>query len=455
MSRRAALIAGSTVAAAMALILGLSSVASGPPQHRAKQIILVTIDTLRADYLGCYGYRAKPTSPNLDAWAKEAVVFDKAMSQAPWTVPSLSSAITGHYPVEVGAYTNRCGINPAFPTLPEILRSHGYETAAFFTHPLLARERNGFGRGFDEVYPDAKWLGHPPGEKLPYAELEPTVMHWLDRHANDSFFIWIHDMDTHPPATRGNPYLTKPGWGGYAGEVRWVDEAMGHLIDKLKALGVWDNALFIFTADHGEAFGEHHLAGHQNVMYDEVLRVPLMVHHPGTLPVRIEEPVELFDVFATISDYAGVKPPPEIHSQSLRPLIEQQRTHLERPLVFEARYHYEGGYHKFAVRDREWKLLVTTLDQNILKPAGQTARERQKPHWDLWAPGTKLELYHYSIDPLEKMNVADQHPKTNKRLLADLAAWQNEVTVSAKRMTPVNPVLDQTTRDALHALGYD
>ena len=455
MSKRTAFIARGTAAAVMALVLGLTGCTGPSPQRHGRQIILVTIDTLRDDYLGCYGYSAKPTSPNLDAWSKEAVVFDEAMAQAPWTIPSLSSVLTGHYPIEVGAYTNRCGINSAFPTLPELLQHQGYETAAFLTHPLLANKRNGFRRGFDEVFPDAKWLGHPPGEKLPYADLEPTVMHWLDTHANDSFFIWIHDMDTHTPATTGNPYLSQPSWHGYVGEVHWVDESMGHLITKLKALGIWDKALFIFTADHGEAFGEHKLVGHQNVMYDEVLHVPLMVHHPGTPPARIEEPVELFDVFSTIADYAGVKPPPETHSESLRPLIEQERAHLEKPFVFEARYHFEGSYHKFAVRDREWKLLVTTPDQNVFNPASKEAREWQKPLWDLWAPGTKLELYHYGLDPLEKMNVADQYPKVDKRLLGDLARWQKEVTLSAHRMTPVTPVLDQATRDALHALGYD
>src|SRR5215468_2998905 len=152
-SRRRILLA---VAAALALTAAAIAALRPHPDGvwRPRQVVLITIDTLRADRLGLYGYTQQPTSPNLDAWAHDTVVFDHAMAPAPWTIPSLGALHTGRYPAEVGSYTNADGIHTDFTTLAELFHDRGYATASFNTHALLIGARGGFRQGFDTVYPE-------------------------------------------------------------------------------------------------------------------------------------------------------------------------------------------------------------------------------------------------------------------------------------------------------------
>lgn len=423
--------------------------------QRIPRIVLVTIDALRADRLGVYGYTAKPTSPNIDAWARETAVFEHATSVAPWTVPSMSSVLTGYYPVEVGTYTNRARIRKDVRTLPEILRQEGFRTASFVSHPLLASKEVGFRRGFDEVFPSPEQVSRIKNEKVPFSMIEPLLMKWLDEHARDRFFLWIHNMDPHDPATEGNPYLAEPGWKGYPGEIRWMDEFAGRFVSRLRALGLWDEVLFIFSADHGEAFDDHGIIGHQNLLYDEALRVPLFVRFPGIQPRRIAEPVSLIDLFPTIADYAGLDVPKGVRGESLIPLIEQPGRSRANPYLFHSRWHFEGSYHKLAVRDRDWKLLVTTPDQNLSNPPTKEARENRFPKWDLDADGTKHELFNLRQDPGEKKNVAVENREVVSRMLGVMRDWQTRVAAEpAGGEAPISE-MDPATLEALRALGYE
>jgi len=183
------------------------------------RVILITIDTLRRDRLGTYGFTEEPTSPNIDAWARDAIVFENALTAAPWTIPALSALFTGRYPVEVGAYTNSGGISPDFTTLPELFQEKGYLTANFNSHALLVGDTSGFRRGFDEVAPH-DFVPMMDGEhKTPFAKVEPFLMDWLEEHAQDRFFVWIHDMDPHFPPTEGNPYVEDEDWTPYCGDL--------------------------------------------------------------------------------------------------------------------------------------------------------------------------------------------------------------------------------------------
>jgi arylsulfatase A-like enzyme len=412
---------------------------------RAKQVVLITIDTLRFDRLGLYGYRRRPTSPNLDAWSRGAVVFDRATAPAPWTVPSLSALLTGRYPAEVGSYTNGDGIHPDFTTLAELFRAQGYATASFNTHALLIGVRGGFRQGFDTVYPKELKPIIEDEHKMPYALTEPHLMEWLQAHAHEPFFVWVHDMDPHMPPTTGNPYLADREWSRYDAEVRWMDEAVGRIIERLRALGLGDDLLIVFTADHGEAFGdEHGLTGHQDVMYDEVLRIPLLVQYPGMgAPRRIAEPVELLDVYSTIAELAGLIVPEGTRGQSLAPLLDGRRAERTTPYGFHARYFFEDGSHWLAVRDREWKLLAKTpdADANVVK--------RGAPRWVLDDPKTYLELYRIADDPGEENDLYETHPEQVERLQQVLSDWGDSVAQG-----PTRPELDDATREALRALGY-
>ena len=416
-------------------------------RHSIDKVLLVTIDALRRDRLGLYGYKDQPTSPALDAWAREAIVFDGAVAPAPWTIASLGALFTGHYPAEIGAYTNSCGISPDFTTLPELFQKAGFLTASFSTHRLLIGEAGGFRRGFDEVHPESI---HPilKGEhKMPYAKLEPDVLHWLDDHADEQFFLWIHDMDTHEPATTGNPYIGRPGWLRYEAEVHSVDDAIAHLIVRLQALGIWDDTLVVFTADHGEAFDEHGILGHQDCMYDEVLRIPLMMHVPGIDGARrIAEPVDHLDLFSTLLDLAGIDPPAGSRGKSFAPLIRGERHHLDPRYLFASRYHFEDGHHEIVVRDRHWKLLATAADPN----AKERRDERRAPVWDPDALDTRLELYNLMVDPGEVNDLYDEYPDLVARMQKALEGWHNSTQPPAR----IAPELDEASKETLRGLGY-
>lgn len=448
------LVAGTAVVSWMGALLAACGGRVEEPA-RVPRIILVTIDALRSDRLGAYGYTAKPTSPNIDAFAKETILFERAVSEAPWTLPSMSTVFTGFHAIEAGTYTNRARIRPDAQTLAELLHQKGFHTASFVSHPLLASKETGFRRGFDEVFPDAAQLSRIKHDKVPFAQIEPMLMNWLDQHSRKRFFLWIHDMDTHDPPTEGNPYLKEDGWKGYPGEVRWMDEFAGRLVAKLRALGLWDEVLFIFTADHGEAFDDHNVIGHQNVLYDEALRVPLLIRYPGIAPRRIAEPVSLIDLFPTIAEFAGLQAPKGIRGESLIPILKEPGRLRTNPYLFHSRWHFEGSYHKLAVRDRDWKLLVTTPDQNLSNPPTKDARENRVPQWDLDAEATKLELFDLRQDPGEKSNVAAGHPDVAGRLLAVLRDWQQKVAAPLGEGRPPVVQMDPSTHEALRALGYD
>lgn len=433
------------VTAVLACVAGGLYVAGRVSAPRVRKVVLVSIDALRADRLGCYGY-ARDTSPHIDAVAKESLLFEKAFSHAPWTGPSMSTIFTGRYPIETGMYRNRDRIDSQIPMLAELFQEKGFRTGSLNTHSLLDGPFAGFKRGFD-------YVSERQPLKVPYTQIEPDVMRWLDENAPSSFFLWIHDMDTHPPPTEGNTYRQGKEFRGYDAEVKWVDDAMGRLVDKLKALGIWNEVLFIFTADHGEAFGDHKNVGHQNVMYDEVLHVPLLIRYPGMKRTgRSGETVELLDLFATIGDLAGLDMPPGTRSESLVPIAEGKTERRRKNYAFSSRYYFEDGRHVLAVRDRAWKMIVKVAGVRT-EPGGPLVRP---PQWNLDDPSTTLELYKIAVDPGEKNNLIGGAAPTDvvDRLRAALVAWHELTAPGGKGHQPaVEP--DAATLEALRALGYE
>lgn len=446
MALRRFIIALFAVAAGAVAVLAWLDQSKEPPPWRAKRVVLFTVDTLRADRLGVYGYRGMPTSPHLDAWSQDAIVFDRASSLAPWTVPSLASLFTGRFSSEMGVYTNETGIPPQWPTIAEIFRDAGFATAAFNSHSVLLEEEMGFRRGFDAVFPESAEVVMDGEHKIPFSAAEPDLFRWIDEHAEDRFFIWIHDMDPHHPPTPGNYYLEEEGWRRYDAEVRWVDDAFARIVSHLQARGVWDDdLLFVLTADHGESLGEHDMMGHQNVMYDEVLRVPLLIYYSGmTGPRRVRERVDLLDVRSTILELAGLAEPAGAHGESLVPLLEGERSQRRRDVSVHSRYYFEDGHHEYAIRDRLWKLLVRTAPSEDRLGVGW-------PTWQIEGEGVSYELYNLSVDPEEEDDVAELYPEIVERLRADLEAWNTRL------MEPEDeaPRLDEDDIETLRNLGYN
>ncbi len=408
---------------------------------RADKIVLFTVDTLRADRLGVYGHTGG-TSPHIDAWARDAVVFDRAWAPAPWTVPSLASLFTGRYPSEMAVYTNETGIASQWQTLAERLRAEGYHTASFNSHFVLLQPEMGFTRGFDEVYPATIDRTLDGEHKIPFAIPEVEALRWIEESTHDRFFLWIHDMDPHLPYSPDNPHR-KHGVLPYDAEVRTVDESFSNLIGHLQAHNAWDDVLFVFTADHGEAFGEHGIHGHQDVMYDEVLRIPLIIDAPAIAAARrVREPVDLLDLRKTILELAGVDDE-AARGESLLPLLTGADHRRQRGHTFHSRYYFEDGHHELAVRDRQWKLLL------------RTARSADRlsfnaPGWDPLGAGNRIELYNMSIDPQETDDLSATFPGVVKRLATALARWKASLEIP----TANPPRLEEEDLEALRNLGY-
>lgn len=308
-----------------------------------KNIILITVDTLRSDRLGCYGY-PHPTTPAVDHFAEDALLFEKAYAQASSTCPSIAALITSRMPSEVGVHHNRHRLGKGFPTLAEVLSENGFTTAAFISNFVL-RKGTGFERGFD-IYNDSM-TSHESNRKLLERRAESTtddVISWLETCPKEPFFLWVHYQDPHGPYTPPTSYselfleeldvfnieiplnADNSGVSGiplyqhleektdlrsyiarYLGEIRYFDDSFGRLLQKLKEIGLYTSSLIVFTSDHGESLGEHdHFFAHGEYLYQDQILVPLIIRAPGQSADRITVPVSLLDLYPTFLGLVGV-----------------------------------------------------------------------------------------------------------------------------------------------------
>ena len=325
-----------------------------PPAAGAPNILLIVVDTLRADHLSAYGY-PRSTSPHFDQFARESVWFENAIATSSWTLPSHASMLTGRDPHEHGAETR--ALDERYPTIGEALQHKGYRTAAFSANQYWFARREGFDRGFvrfGDYFFDAHSMAVRPyygrvidelarrttgNLNLPARKTAPDVnaeaLRWIDRGAGRPFFVVMNYFDVHKPYLPPEPYLTKfaasaeafhkttmfddPDFtkmtpaqlqrdiDAYDGAISYVDDAFGRLIDELRASGVLANTIVVVTSDHGESFGEHGMYTHRNALYLEGIRVPLFVSWPGHVPsgARFTQPVSLTSLPSTLLDLLG------------------------------------------------------------------------------------------------------------------------------------------------------
>jgi arylsulfatase A-like enzyme/cytochrome c-type biogenesis protein CcmH/NrfG len=294
--------------AAQAALFALSAAACGTPpaapphSPAARNLLIITIDTLRADRVGVYGHAAART-PGMDALARSGVRFDRAFAVAPITLPSHASIMTGRYPPGHGARHNGIRIDPAVPTLAETLKRAGFATGAFVGAFPLDR-RFGLDRGFDQ-YGDRMPRGAPgqPVNERPGREVADEAVAWLQAHRTSPFFLWVHFFEPHAPygdARGGRPVAER-----YDDEVAEADLQIRRVLD---AVGEARAATIVaVTADHGEAFGEHGEIAHSVFVYDTTLRVPLVVSGPSIAPGVVQAPVSLVDLAPTLLRRLGIQ----------------------------------------------------------------------------------------------------------------------------------------------------
>ena len=399
------------VAAALA-----AYVAWTPASERRLNVILVSIDTLRADHLGCYGYD-RPTSPRIDAFAREAVLFEQTIAAAPSTLASHASMLTGLITPHHGAsFLHRTLLAPQRLTLAEILRGHGYATQSWNGGAQMDRLW-GLDQGFEQ-YRSFATLGSPS----PIDRFETTVaaaLDWLDgRTDRRPFFLFLHTYEVHHPYTPDpelrvlfGTFPTRLGndvslldlrrfnsgaWplergdlehivASYDAEIRSVDRAFGHLIEGLRERRLIESTLVVLTSDHGEEFAEHGLVGwHSHTLFDELLHVPLIVRLPGGAygGVRVSAQVRGFDVAPTILDTLGITPPAVFEGRSLLRIVGSPGLRDELPALSAL-----DGAEPFALRSGGWKwissgglydLRADPGELHNLRREGRTMRARYR-----------------------------------------------------------------------------
>lgn len=314
-----------------------SAIAATSDASKSPNIILITIDTTRADRVGFLGSRLGLT-PNLDAVASEGAVFTRAYAQVPLTTPSHATMLTGTYP-----QFNRLGelgteLSSDLPYLPALLHGRGYTTAAFVGSQVLdpkSAAAPGFNRGFD-VY-DAGFHRRGEGEDR-YSSEERRAMAvvgralaWLKRQPRTPFFLWVHLYDAHDPYEPPEPFKSKYAASPYDGEIAYVDSALGKLFSAMKASGLYDSSIIAIAADHGEAFGEHGEESHGFFLYDETIHVPLAIKLPKGRHASptVSAPVSLVDLAPTLLRAIDAEVPGKMQGKSLLALVEKKEASAE------------------------------------------------------------------------------------------------------------------------------
>ncbi len=368
----------------LSLLLPLAA-CGGPAPPTGPHVILVSIDTLRRDHVGCYGYE-RETTPNLDRFAREGVRFDQEISSTSWTLPAHAAIFTS-VPDAVHGVVDATGtaLSPAFVTLAERFQAAGYATGGFYGGPYLDGAF-GLGQGFDTyVYavrgqrerfaPDKVevWANNPLSHAASHHGVTNDAVYgearaWMEEHKEQASFTFIHFWDVHYDFTPPPPWDTRfdPGYEGpidgrgfvkdnvryrpdmskrdfehllalYDGEIGWTDTFLGKLRADLESWGIADDTILIITSDHGTEFFDHGHKGHRQTLFDEVVRVPLVLWAPGRVPEGsvVTHQTRSIDLGPTLLELANLAPPEGVLGRSLMPLVEGAAPEAERAAVCE------------------------------------------------------------------------------------------------------------------------
>ena len=440
--------------------------------HPVRQVILITIDTLRRDALSCHNPQTAQT-PYIDAFADDSVVFTAAYSSSPWTLPSITSIMTGLPTLGHLVQEPRSRLAEEFPTLAEYMRDAGYVTAALVENIFLGPRWN-LKKGFlDYDHFPKPWPGDALGcrlldyffpSKYPRGgtrNLTRLARHWIEQNRQRDFFLWIHFIDPHVPYSPPRhllPDTPPPQWIGYSfdrsaeirggrvlseqerswlrqlylAETQFVDQNVGSFLDALKDLNLYDDALIILTSDHGEEFWEHGGYEHGHSVYEEVITVPLMVKTPGSTSNRkVSARVSNRLITPTVLDLCKIDHQDRCYaSRSLRPLWEGEASPDQGGVVFSSGALYYEEKEAFIFDDHKYVHL----------PASR-----------------REELYNLRADPGETTNIVRTSPEMARKgrtLLEEARAEFAKVRACYGVRNTEGPDLSPETRRGLRSLGY-
>jgi len=404
----------------------VGSVSSGSTAKLYGQnVLLITLDTTRADRLGCYGYAGAAT-PTLDELAEQGVLFLHAQSQVPLTFPSHASLMTGRYPKELGVRVNgRNALAPTHPTLATIFKEHGYGTAAFVSAAVVD-SRYGLDRGFDTYSDDMGRQGEnldlaPP--ERPANVVTDDALAWLDSAADKPFFVWIHYYDPHDPYEPPSAFRAAHP-DPYDGEIAFMDTQIKRVVDWLNSRRLRDRTLVIAVGDHGESFGEHGELGHTVFLYQTNLSVPMILTHPSLRTGhRVEAVVECVDLLPTVLSLMGWTPPPGLLARDLTPALAGE-------LIDSTESYGESHHVNWSYGWAEQRSLTT---------------QRWK-----YISSTEPELFDLAADPRERVNVLAGFPKVARQMREALQARFLEMQPGEAGAITI----DEGARRELESLGY-
>jgi arylsulfatase A-like enzyme len=438
---------------------------AGCGKEKRFNVIIVTIDTLRADHLSCYGY-GKPTSPRIDAFASDAALFEHACCQSSQTLPSHTSIMVGMNPRSHKVISHESYLDEKLTTLAEILKRRGYRTGAFISSHSLDSKFH-LDQGFDTYWEVQKEFSIQERQLQKLQERCATTdaaLAWLEDAAHSDFFLWIHWFDPHRPYDPPPRYVDEFA-GGYAGtvdseaefmmkvwrehidltpedvdhlvgrydgEIAFTDAQVGRLIDELNSRGLMDKTILIITSDHGEILYEHeYYFGHDIGLYDECIMVPLIIRVPGLDPrgLRISPLVQSLDIMPTVLEVLGINRPGYLEGKSLLPLMRGDDKSTVDYAFSETFPFPEKCPPRHAVRTADAKLIwKETADGGI-----------EKVYYDL------------ASDPGEKINLYSEDRPEAVRLDSVLARWTADGGIHPAKI----PTAEESGRlRILKSLGY-
>ena len=441
-------------------------------QGRELNVLMLSFDTLRPDHLSGYGY-ARETSPNLDRFADEGVLFTQAISPAPWTTPAHYSLFTGLNP---SAHQNVRSAAEPFqndPTLARQLRDQGYYTLGITGGGSISA-RFGMANGFNAyreyssypntTHPNRAWK-HQNDTQRTFDDAEA----WLEANTDTRFFLFLHHFEAHDPYEDGHflgeadDDLLSRRKALYDGDIRHADSFFGRLIDKLRELDLLDSTIVIFLSDHGEEFHEHYVESdvipprtqdlvpeisyidHAHSLYDELLRIPLVFYVPGLEPARrvLDNQVRLIDVMPTVLELLGIKPSGPMQGESLVQLMRTGERESDPPALAEATH---WGPERKAIRKDGYKYIWIP---NLKSKTKRTYKGL-----------VQHELFDLTNDPGETKNLYSERPELAESMRHALFEELEASIELGERMRQQRPEVGETTemeedvRDALKALGY-
>ncbi len=459
--------------------------------ERPPSVVFYLMDTCRDDRLSYRGYE-RPTTPFLEWLAERAVVFESCYAQAAWTKPSMASMLSSQYPSTTGIYKLDQRLDDRFQTWPEQLQEHGWFTAGFSTNIVMGGLLSNYAQGFDHF---VESTGINQGDPIRFAsgsaaKLNEEVFAWMDRGRGQwPMLLYLHSVDPHEEYEPEPQYLeefadparheqfreewrellaSRPPIPGlyvtqdnfdrtgidaasfiehasdcYDADILANDDQMQLLWDRLQQDGWGEDFVFVFTSDHGEEFFDHGGTCHGYSLYDEMVRVPLMIYAPGLVEggQRIAAPVRSLDLYPTLCELLGVEAPAGLQGRSLVPLMRGEATaateiysqHREDPVV---RLMGQGSGVMTSLRAGKWKFILNELSSQMI----------EKP---------RFELYDLEADPRERRNLAGEHPELVREFEAKVLAFQAaHPTPEQRPAAQAEEEMDEAVLEELRELGY-